>query len=163
MVVLNDLWIGDKLILLRSKRVGTFAGLNGNRARMEVDGKILLVRANNLEVYVEAEKPVTLSFEDEKSSPLDFHEMPTSIDLHINVLAPHLENQLPVRILSHQLDALEAYLEKAMANGLRIITVIHGKGTGALKTEVHHILKSKDYVRFFYDSNDGGATEIHMK
>ena len=163
MVVLQDLWIGDKLILLKSKRVGIFVGLNGNKARMQVGAKILLVKADNLDPYVESEAPIKLSFDDDKSSPLDFHEMPTSIDLHINVLAPHLENQLPVRIISHQLDALEGYLEKAVAKGLRIITVIHGKGSGALKMEVQHILKSKSYIRFFYDSNDGGATEIHMK
>ena len=163
MVVLSDLWVGDKLVIISSNRLVTFIGVNGQRARVKFGAKILLVKPDNLDIYKETETPETITFEEDKSATLDFHNFPTSLDLHINVLAPHLENQLPVRILSHQIAALDEYLDNAEKKGARIVTIIHGKGTGALRTEVHHILKNRQSVMFFYDSNDGGAAEVHFK
>jgi len=163
MVDLNELWIGDKLRLTISDRVGTFIGLKGNKARIQVGHKIILVSGINLEPYVEKEEVVSFFEEKEnKNQVLDFHNFPTTLDLHIDKLAPHLQNELPVRILAHQLKALNQYLDYAELKSSRIFTIIHGKGTGALKSEVEHILKGRRSVKIMFETNDGGALEVHM-
>lgn len=163
MVDLENLWIGDKLRIVSSDRLGTFAGLNGRRARIQVGSKIILVPAHNLEPYVETERPESFFTEEvKKTSPLDFHNFPTSLDLHIDKLAPHLQNELPVRILSYQLSALNDYLDKAELKSSRIVTIIHGKGNGTLRSEVKNILKGRQSVKLVLDANDDGAVEVHM-
>ncbi len=163
MVDLKALWVGDKCRIISSGRIGLFQGINGKRARIKAEDKILLVTAANLELYTEPEAPPPNLFEDEdQSSPTDFHQFDNSIDLHISTLAPHLENELPIRILARQKDALVKFLDEAEHKGARILTIIHGKGSGVLKSEVIHELKGRSTVKIHFDVHDGGAMEVHM-
>lgn len=44
------------------------------------------------------------------------------------------------------------------------IVVIHGKGEGIIKDEVHHLLKRDNRVKYFYlDSDNIGETIIELK
>lgn len=44
------------------------------------------------------------------------------------------------------------------------IVVIHGKGEGIIKDEVHRLLKKDNRVKYFYlDSNNIGETIIELK
>ena len=44
-----------------------------------------------------------------------------------------------------------------------IIVIIHGKGSGKLKEEVHHILKQdKPVLKYHLDPNNLGQTLVHI-
>ena len=151
MIKLDDLWIGDKVRIISSDRVGVFAGVKVKRARVSVGQKIFLVTPNNLELYVEKEQPTNFFEDESRIKSIDFHHFPTTLDLHIEVLAPHLKDELPVRILSHQIKSLNDYLDKAELKKSRIFTIIHGKGRGVLKQEVMHLLKGRRSVKLIID------------
>lgn len=86
---------------------------------------------------------------------------------------------LPVRIpITGELDLhtfrpedlgelLPAYLAQCAARGLREIRIVHGKGTGTLRTTVHALLKRSPLVRGFRlgDEHSGswGATVVTLQ
>ena len=88
------------------------------------------------------------------------------VDLHIEKLTPEWKHLSNFEILSIQLNALEKYLDLAIAHHQHNLIVIHGVGTGKLKDEIHEILKARREVRSFinqYDPRYGyGATEIFL-
>jgi len=55
-------------------------------------------------------------------------------------------------------ELIPAYLEACAARGLRTVRVIHGKGTGTLRTTVHALLRRSPRVAAFRlgDEHSGG-------
>jgi Smr domain len=88
------------------------------------------------------------------------------VDLHIEKLVPEWKHLNNFEILTIQLNALEKYLDLAIAHHQHNLIVIHGVGKGKLKDEIHEILKARREVRSFinqYDPRYGyGATEIFL-
>ena len=62
---------------------------------------------------------------------------------------------------------LEKYLDDAYLAHLPQVTVIHGRGTGALRNAVHTYLKKSKYVKDFriggYNEGNTGATIVEFK
>jgi DNA mismatch repair protein MutS2 len=64
-------------------------------------------------------------------------------------------------------ELLESKLDRVMLHGLASISIIHGKGTGALRRRVHEILSSSPHVKNFRlgEWNEGGSgvtvVELH--
>ena len=62
---------------------------------------------------------------------------------------------------------IDRYLEAAAMKGLLEVTIIHGKGTGALRTGVQAYLKNHRLVKSFrigaYGEGDAGVTNVTLK
>lgn len=48
---------------------------------------------------------------------------------------------------------LEAFIHRELMRGTRVIKIIHGRGTGTLRREIHGWLKWQPLVPYFRDSN----------
>ena len=63
--------------------------------------------------------------------------------------------------------AMERFIDNAVLSGLHVLTVIHGKGTGALRAAVHNGLKNNRYVKSYrlgkYGEGDTGVTIVELK
>jgi DNA mismatch repair protein MutS2 len=63
--------------------------------------------------------------------------------------------------------AMERYLDTARLSNLESVTVIHGKGTGALRAAVHQALKRDPYVKTYrlgrYGEGENGVTIVEFK
>jgi DNA mismatch repair protein MutS2 len=61
----------------------------------------------------------------------------------------------------------DKYLDNAYLSGLAKVTIIHGKGTGALRTAIHKHLKSQTHVKSFrvgdFGEGDSGVTVVELK
>jgi len=161
---LSELWVGDKLLIISTDEIVQFDSIINGQAKVKTTTGYKLVIASNLKTYTPAEKKEPLFFEeDKKVSKLHFNQVAKSIDLHIEKLSPTHTNALPERILSIQLEKLEAYLDDADNAGLKFLTIIHGKGTGVLKSETIHILKGRANVLQWIEVHQGGAQEVWLK
>jgi DNA-nicking Smr family endonuclease len=64
-------------------------------------------------------------------------------------------------------ELIPAYLAECAARGLRDVRIVHGKGTGTLRTTVHALLRRSPLVLSFRlgDEHSGswGATLVQLK
>ena len=62
---------------------------------------------------------------------------------------------------------VETFLSTAVMGHLETVTIIHGKGTGALRNAVHDILRRNKNVKSFrlgvYGEGENGVTVVTMK
>ncbi|MBK7805402.1 MAG: Smr/MutS family protein [Saprospiraceae bacterium] len=169
MIPLKDLWIGESVLIRSSGKTGRFEGINKEgKARIRVENKILLVTSENLDIvpekehfpdihdYLNEEKNV-----DKKITPLKI-TFDHTLDLHIDKLAPHMENELPARIMEFQLRKSDTFIRDAIDKKYPHITIIHGKGQGVLKEAIEHQLQQFHQIRFTFSKNGGGAVEVWL-
>ncbi len=165
---LKNLWIGDKLVLHKSGKIGTFEGFGKNdKVRVKVNETIILSTIRNVSKYQEPIENWKLKI-DKRFLSKDNSIQKTSlnnnsnhsIDLHLNILAPHLENSNTKKALDYQLEACREFILDSIASRRKSVTIIHGKGEGILKTHVHALLQSFKEVKLFGLVHQGGATEV---
>lgn len=88
------------------------------------------------------------------------------IDLHIEKLSSDFRDLSASGILEIQLKAFESAFDRALAEGLEKLIVIHGVGNGFLRNEVHKRLAGNPAIRHFKDARKErfgyGATEIEF-
>ncbi len=91
------------------------------------------------------------------------------IDLHFDTLSEKYNLEENYQILQKQLSACRSFCQKAIRNKTKRIVIIHGKGEGVLKSEVHlylNRLKKDQGIKLdFHDApyseyGMGGATEV---
>ena len=62
---------------------------------------------------------------------------------------------------------LDAFIDRALMSGNKVVTVIHGKGTGALKTAVRNHLRKHPSVQSsrkgVYGEGEDGVTVVELK
>ena len=62
---------------------------------------------------------------------------------------------------------VEGYLDAAVMAHLETVTIIHGKGTGALRRTVHTLLKRNKSVRSFrlgtFGEGEDGVTVVELR
>ncbi len=159
----EDLWIGDRVTLLKSKRRGVFEGVKkSGKAIVNISGKKVITTFSNLALTPDEKTPVSISLKEEESTssqPLSFKN---EIDLHIEKLAPDLANAIPQIILQKQINATDQFIKNAIRSRMVEVLIIHGVGTGLLKAEVQHLLEGHKELHHFEVVNEGGATSARF-
>jgi len=91
------------------------------------------------------------------------------IDLHYEALTESLDKRTNHDILQKQLSACRSFVQKALSKKLKRIVIIHGKGEGVLKSEIHLYLgrlNSERGIKLdfhdapYHEYGMGGATEV---
>ena len=63
--------------------------------------------------------------------------------------------------------AAERYIDSAVMGKLKTVTIIHGKGTGALRAAVQQMLKKNKSVKSFrlgrFGEGEAGVTVVELK
>jgi DNA mismatch repair protein MutS2 len=79
----------------------------------------------------------------------------------------HPEINLIGKTVDEALFELDKYLDDAYLAHLPQVTVIHGRGTGALKNAIHKHLKKIKYVKSFrvggFGEGDNGVTIVEFQ
>ena len=162
---MDDFWIGDHVKIISSGKTGIYEGVKDGKARIRYGSKYIITMHKNLQKLPEEEHQIDI-FEDIH----DFSSIKTikekflkQIDLHIEKLAPERQNLIPEMILDFQIKSANDFIQVAISRKIFSVIIIHGKGNGALKMEIEHLLGDFPQVLHFYTLNDGGATEVIFK
>lgn len=91
----------------------------------------------------------------------DIEEASDKVDIHADKLGLS-EVDISKGALEYQLEEFETALDRALANNLPSLLIIHGRGTGILRKEVHRRLKLHPMIHSFELCNDSGATCVRI-
>ena len=87
------------------------------------------------------------------------------VDLHAGILLGKTTGWSNHEILTEQLKVARQTLGHARASGYNYCVLIHGKGKGRLREELHKMLSQQPKLEFYdaeFKSYSGGATEVRL-
>ena len=128
----------------------------------------VLIQAGVMKVLVPlAElKPVQEEKENLAKQPGNFSVSETSVGLR---KAEEIRNEIDLRgkLVEEGITALDKYLDDAVLSGVGMVYVIHGKGTGAMRSGIQDFLRGHPHVKSFrigeYGEGDTGVTVVELK
>jgi DNA mismatch repair protein MutS2 len=87
----------------------------------------------------------------------------TPVQVHAMV-APDLRDELDVRGRNAQeaREAVRSLVDEASLGGLRSVRIVHGRGTGALRTAVRDELRKHPLVHEIASESSDGATAVRL-
>lgn len=149
--------IGDTVKVISLGLEGTIASLPNAKGMVNVQMGILnsSVKLNDLELIT-----VTKKNESEKRVVAAAYKINKAINIRpeINLIGKTVDEAIPL---------LDKYLDDAYLSHLAQVTVIHGRGTGALRNAVQAHLKQTSYVQSFrigeFGEGDHGVTIVEFK
>ena len=78
-----------------------------------------------------------------------------------------MELDLRGKMVDEALMEVDQFIDHAIMNGLGSVVIIHGKGTGALRTGIQQHLRTHRNVKSFrlgaYGEGDAGVTVVELK
>jgi len=105
-------------------------------------------------------------FEVESPEPRAGPRVEVSLDVDVSE-SPATELHLRGATTDEVRDAIELFVSRALMQGILSIRIVHGKGTGALRTETHAVLRTMPSVKSFRLGRWGegytGVTIVELK
>lgn len=144
----------------------------GDRVRLikyDTDADVISVSGNTLELQAGAMKISAKKSEVRKIQKPAMQPVKASGSGAAAGLSASVSPELDLRgmMVDEALPVMERYLDAAHLSHLENVTIIHGKGTGALRAAVHQTLKGESYVKSFrlgrYGEGEAGVTIVTFK
>ncbi len=154
----SDIMIGADIKILSLNSNGTVSTLPNEKGELFVQAGLLRTKVNINDIEL-IEKPKEKP-EKKKNSGSGSIRMNKAFSIHqeINLIGMTVDEAIP---------ALGKYLDDAYLAHMSQATVIHGRGTGALRNAVHSHLKRTKYVKSFrlgeFGEGDMGVTIVEFK
>ena len=158
-VLPRKLKIGDEVIIFDIDKKATVLELpdKSNKVLVQVGIMQMRVELNNLRLV-----------EQKKKSPQSYVTSTRKVSNRSNFDVKAItEIDLRGMTASEAIHQLELDLDSAILSNINQVTIIHGKGTGVLRTEVHKFLKTCGYVKSYrlgvYGEGESGVTIVELK
>lgn len=155
---ISDFKLGDAVHVLSLNLKGTVSTLPDAKGNLYVQMGILRSQVNikDLEL-IEEEAIKTPHFNKTGSGKIKMSKS-SSIHPEINLIGKTTDEAIPL---------LDKYLDDAYLSHLPQVTIIHGRGTGALRNAVHSYLKKSSYVKSYrigeFGEGNHGVTIVEFK
>ena len=154
---LEELRIGDTVMIMSLNLKGKVAALPNAKGDLFVQTGAMRTKTNISDIrYAEAE----IEAPEKKKSGAGGIAVAKSMSVSIecNIVGMRVDEALPV---------IDKYLDDAYLAHLPQVSIIHGRGTGALRDAVHQHLRRLKYVKSYrlgeYGEGDRGVTIVTFK
>jgi DNA mismatch repair protein MutS2 len=154
---------GETVLISKLGLHGVIEALEGKKVRVTCEGRSLIVSRN--EIFLEKEEAsMTTTKDKDEAAPEPAGDQGTEMDQYQN---PY--NTLDVRgkALDEALIEIDAFVDHVAEMGLHAFYIVHGHGTGVLKTGIRRHLRHLKYVESFKPGgrNEGGdgCTVVKIK
>ncbi len=151
---------GDKVIIASLNKEAVVQGPADNKGMVQVTAGIIKTKVHIEDLYLDTKtqkKPKNISaYRNTKVKSQD-KEMRTASS-EINLLGMNVEDAIL---------EIDRFIDMSFRNHLKTIYLIHGKGTGALRSGIHAYLKKHKSIAFFrlgnYGEGESGVTVVELK
>jgi DNA mismatch repair protein MutS2 len=154
----KDIRIGDSIKVLSSGFTGTISSLPDKKGNVFVQCGIIRSQVNIKDLQLIQEEPEKQSVLTRTNTGSIKMSKSFGISPEINLLGSTVDEAL---------SKLDKYLDDAYLAHLGSVRIVHGKGTGALRSAVHQYLKRSSYVKSFrlgeHGEGDAGVTIAEFK
>ena len=145
----DEFAVGDRVKVISANKIGKITDIRGSDYMVDMSGLTLRVKKSNLEHTKQ---------EATQNQPKTKTHETIYVSTELNVIGYHVDEALAM---------VDKYLDSAYRVHLKTVRIIHGFGSGALRTAIQKYLKTSRYVDEFKAAGayDGGlgATIVTLK
>ncbi|MBP3596454.1 MAG: endonuclease MutS2 [Clostridia bacterium] len=151
----KDITLGMQVFIPSLNQIGIINSLpnKSNSVQVQIGAMKMNFNIDKLEKTKQKEKT-----KNEKNYNKQHEFKVTSISSEINVIGYNVEDAC---------FAIDKYLDSACMHGLGSIRIVHGKGTGILRSGIHKYLKTHPHVKNYrvgvYGEGEMGVTIVNLK
>ncbi len=151
----RELQVGDFVEIVKTGTKGTVLEVNKNSDSVTIQAGILKLKAKKKELQLLQEKP------EEAIKRSKISQIPAALG--------SVSQSIDVRgmMAEEAIMEVDRYLDHVQRHHLETVTIIHGKGTGALRAAIQNQLKRDPRVRKFragaYGEGEMGVTVVTLK
>ncbi|MBR3694122.1 MAG: endonuclease MutS2 [Erysipelotrichales bacterium] len=149
----HELTEGDFVHIIPLGKIGEIVKINKNRGEAQV-----LLHGTKMKISLDSLRFSHIPKPDLKPKQSVSFKRPASVSMECNLIGMHVDEALVT---------MEKYLDDALLGGLKSVRIIHGHGTGALRSAVHEKLKRTKFVDSYRLGGAGeggvGATVVTFK
>lgn len=153
----EDFRIGDTVYIISMDAVGTVQSLPNAKGEISVQAGILHITLPITDCEI-TDAPIEEPTKPARSKARLNLERASSIRSEINVIGLTVDDAIT---------KIDKYLDDALLSNLSQVTIIHGKGTGALRKGIHDYLKRQKHVASFrngeFGEGDMGVTILELQ
>jgi len=154
----KDLRLGDRVFIHSVNQNGTVSNPPDSSGEVQIQAGIMKIKVHVSDLSLD-EEDKTASWK--KNMHQGKSQRGTAKSLHISTEID-LRGMMPEEATS----AVEKYLDDAFLASLSTVTLIHGKGTGALRKIIHTLLKRHPHVKEYrlgrYGEGEAGVTVVTL-
>ncbi|NLI89655.1 MAG: endonuclease MutS2 [Epulopiscium sp.] len=156
---IKDIRIGDEVRVVTLNQNGIVQKLPDRSGNLVVQLGIMPMKVHVSNLQYSKEEDVSKKKTKRKTSGISRNiTKSTNISTEIDVRG---------QLSDEAVENIEKYLDDAHLAGLETVTIIHGKGTGALRTAVQQMLRRNPHTKSYrlgkYGEGEAGVTVVELK
>lgn len=153
----KDFHIGDSVEIISMQAKGTITALPDNKGIATVQMGILSSRLPISDLIILQDKAFTTDAERSRTKSRSITGKAMTFSPELNVIG---------KTVDEAVQEIDKYLDDAVLSHMGKVTIIHGKGTGALRKGIHQYLKSHPLVKSFrageFGEGEYGVTIVEL-
>lgn len=148
---------GDTVLISDTRKNGIVVTLPDESGNLFIQAGIMKTKINVSKLRLVEKEKVT--YNNAKISTKKVESRSTrQVNLELDIRGYACDEAMP---------EIDVFLDNAVMSGMHLVTIIHGKGTGVLKSAVRQYLKSQPLVKSFrkglYGEGEDGVTVVELK
>jgi DNA mismatch repair protein MutS2 len=155
----GELRVGEKIILSSLKKEGVITSVSAEDVEVQIGSLRIRARLNEIQRKGQDETEV------ETATPATAPARGPARSVGL-AASPGIELDLRGQRSEEALALLEDYLDRAFLAGMPFVRIIHGKGTGKLRSEVRRVLQGHPQINSFDEGQEkeggSGVTVVKM-
>jgi len=150
---------GDRVFIHSMNQHGTVSAPPDSGGAVQIQAGIMKIKVNISD----------LSIDEEDTAAASWKKIAQKNNKGGGMKSLHMTNEIDLRGMMPEeaTAATEKYLDDAFLSSLNMVTIIHGKGTGALRKTIHTLLKRHPHVKEYrlgkYGEGEDGVTVVTLK
>jgi len=149
---------GDKVIIASLNKAAVVQGPANSNGMVDVVAGIIKTKVHISDLYMDTAKP--------KQPQKQYRNVQTKV-AKTNERDSNTEINLLGMTVEDAILEVDRFLDNGVMKRLNILYIIHGKGTGALRSGIHQYLRKHPHVRTFrlgtYGEGESGVTVVELK